>query len=107
MEDSFRYKNEVRQEREIIKKSIDEVLQENRVVSFDHFLELLAKKGLEPKKVYSKVTGKLSGYSIKGHKASEIDRKLTVSRIESVLQNSGPNLKEEKQNINRGYKFRR
>lgn len=99
-------KNEVKQEREIIKKSIDDVLQENRVISFDQFLELLAKKGLDPKKVYSKVTGMLSGYSIKGHKASDIDRKLTVSRIDSLLQNSGRSLKEEKQNINRGYKFR-
>jgi len=100
-------KNEVKLEREIIKKSVGDLLKENRVTSFDQFLELLDKKGLDPRKVYSKVTGKLSGYSIKGHKASDIDRKLTVGRIDSLLQNSGPNLKEEKQNINRGYKFKR
>lgn len=82
-------------------------MKENKVTSFDQFLRLLDKKGLEPKKVYSKVTGKLSGYSIKGHNASEIDRKFTVNRIDSLLQNSGPNLKEEKQNIKSGYKFRR
>ncbi|MCI0920552.1 relaxase/mobilization nuclease domain-containing protein [Sphingobacterium rhinopitheci] len=99
--------NEVKQEREIIKKSIGDLLKENKVTSFDQFLELLDKNGLAPKKVFSKVTGKLSGYTIKGHKASEIDRKLTVGRIESLLQNSGPNLKEEKQNINRSYKFKR
>jgi len=100
-------KNEVKLAREIIKNSINDLLKENKVTSFDQFLELLNKKGLEPQKVYSKVTGKLSGYSIKGHKASDIDRKLTVSRIDSVLQHSGPNQREEKQNINRGYKFRR
>lgn len=100
-------KNEVKLEREIIKKSIGDLLKEKRVTSFDQFLELLDKKGLEPKKVYSKVTGKLSGYTIKGHKASDVDRKLTVGRIDSLLQNSRPNLKEEKQNINRGYKLRR
>jgi len=110
---SYRWKtasdirNEVKIEREIIKKSIGDLLKENRITSFDHFLEILNKKGLDPKKVYSKVTGKLSGYSIKGHKVSDIDRKLTVGRIDSLLQKSGPNLKEEKQNINRGYKFRR
>lgn len=100
-------RNEVKLVREIIKKSIYDFLKENRVTSFDQFLGLLDKKGLEPKKVYSKVTGKLSGYTIKGHKSSDIDRKLTVSRIDSVLQNSGTNLKVEKQNINRGYKFKR
>ncbi|WP_149914701.1 relaxase/mobilization nuclease domain-containing protein [Sphingobacterium cavernae] len=100
-------RNEVKQDREIIKKSIGDLLKENKVTSFDQFLELLDKKGLDPKKVYSKVTGKLSGYSIKGHKASDIDRKLTVGRIDSLLHNSGPSLKEEKQNINRGYKFKR
>lgn len=100
-------KNEIKLEREIIKKSIYDVLKKNKVTSFVQFIELLDKKGLDPKKVYSKVTGKLSGYSIKGHKASDIDRKLTVSRIDSLLQNSGPIVKEEKQNINRGYKFRR
>src|SRR5690606_19886244 len=99
--------NEVRQEREIIKKSIGNLLKGNKVTSFDQFLELLDKNGLAPKKVYSKVTGKLNGYTIKGHKASDIDRKLTVVRIDSLLQNSGSNLKEEKQNINRGYNFRR
>lgn len=100
-------KNEVKLEREIIKKSIYDVLKGNKVTSFGQFLELLDKKGLETIKVYSKVTGKLSGYSIKGHKASDIDRKLTVSRIDSLLKNSRPNLRDEKQNINRGYKFRR
>lgn len=100
-------KNEVKLEREIIKNSIGDLLRESKVTSFDQFLELLDKNGLAPKKVYSKVTGKLSGYTIKGHKASDIDRKLTVSRIDSVLQNSGLNLKDEKQNINRGYKFKR
>ncbi len=100
-------KNEIKKDREIIKKSIHDLLKENKVTSFDQFLVLLYKKGLDPRKVYSKVTGKLSGYSIKGHKASDIDRKLTVGRIDSLLQNSGPNLKEEKQNVNRGYKFRR
>ena len=100
-------KNEVKLDREIIKKSIYDVLKENKVTSFDQFLELLHKKGLEPKKVYSKVSGKLSGYTIKGYKASDIDRKLTINRIDSVLQNSGPNLRDGKQNINRGYKLRR
>lgn len=100
-------KNEIRLEREIIKKTIGNLLKENKVTSFDQFLVLLDRKGLDPKKVYSKVTGKLSGYTINGHKASDIDRKLTVNRIGSVLQNSEPNLKEEKQNINRGYKFKR
>src|SRR5690606_19796180 len=79
-------KNIVKLDREIIKNSIKDLLNENKVTSFVQFLELLNKKGLEPQKVYSKVTGKLSGYSIKGHKASDIDRKLTVSRIDSVLQ---------------------
>lgn len=100
-------KNEIRLEREIIKKTIGDLLKGNKVTSFDQFLVLLDRKGLDPKKVYSKVTGKLSGYTIKGHKASDIDRKLTVNRIDSVFQNSGPNLKYEKQNINRGYKFKR
>jgi len=100
-------KNESKLEREIIKKSIGDLLKENKVTSFDQFLVLLDKKGLDPKKVYSKVTGKLSGYTIKGHKASDIDRKLTVGRIDSILQNSGPNIRVEKQNNNRGYKFRR
>ncbi|MFZ4262441.1 relaxase/mobilization nuclease domain-containing protein [Sphingobacterium sp. HJSM2_6] len=100
-------KNEIRLEREIIKKTIGDLLKENKVTSFDQFLVLLDKNGLAPKKVYSKITGELSGYTIKGHKASDIDRKLTVGRIDSLLQNSGRNLKEEKQNINRGYKFKR
>lgn len=99
--------NEVKLEREIIKKSVGNLLKQKRVTSFDQFLDLLNTNGLDTKKVYSKVTGKLSGYSINGHKASDIDRKLTISRIDSVLQNSGPNLRAEKQNINRGYKFRR
>src|SRR5690606_21297749 len=88
---------QVRQELEILKKSIGNLLKRNKVTSFDQFLELLDKNGLAPKKVYSKVTGKLIGYTIKGHKASDIDRKLTVVRIDSLLQSSGSNLKEEKQ----------
>lgn len=99
---SYRWKtasdvrNEVKIKREIINKSIAELLNKNRVTSFGEFLELLNKNGIEAKNVYSKVTGTLNGYTIKGHKASDIDRKLTVNRIDSLIKNSGSILKEEK-----------
>ena len=78
--------NETKARTRKLKEKVLSRLKRGDVKNWSQFLRAMEGIGLKIEIVKSKIENKVNGYKINEYKASEIDRSLTLTRIEETLQ---------------------
>lgn len=77
--------DEKRQITKKLKERVFQLIKTKKMNSWEAYIQGLRKAGISVEISKSKVSDQINGYKINGFKASDVDRKLTMSRIKSML----------------------